>query len=130
MNGASREDGVPGLGKQGDSILHCGILLYLLGHEGKGIGLARKLQAYSLQDGPLQLSEVEANLHLGLPADARRYGAARAALRELGVKSVSLYTNSVRKANALGRLVAATVRWRREERCWEQVCDLKKPSSR
>ena len=63
-----------------------GVVIYLRGHEGRGIGLLAKLQAYQLQDGGRDT--VDANLDLGLPADARHYGAATQILRDLGVQSV------------------------------------------
>jgi len=76
-----------------------GALLYLTGHEGRGIGLAAKLRAYALQDGGLDT--VEANRALGLPVDARDYRAAAAILRHLGVRSVQLLSNNPAKARAL-----------------------------
>jgi 3,4-dihydroxy 2-butanone 4-phosphate synthase / GTP cyclohydrolase II len=76
-----------------------GVVVYLRGHEGRGIGLVAKLQAYQLQDGGRDT--VDANLDLGLPADARHYGAATQILRDLGVSSVRLMTNNPAKTSSL-----------------------------
>ncbi len=76
-----------------------GVVVYLRGHEGRGIGLVAKLQAYQLQDGGRDT--VDANLDLGLPADARHYGAATQILRDLGVTSVRLLTNNPAKVSSL-----------------------------
>jgi 3,4-dihydroxy 2-butanone 4-phosphate synthase/GTP cyclohydrolase II len=76
-----------------------GVLVYLRGHEGRGIGLVAKLQAYQLQDGGRDT--VDANLELGLPADARHYGAATQILRDLGVTRVRLLTNNPDKVTNL-----------------------------
>lgn len=76
-----------------------GVVVYLRGHEGRGIGLLAKLQAYQLQDGGRDT--VDANLDLGLPADARHYGAATQVLRDLGVGSVRLLTNNPAKVEGL-----------------------------
>jgi 3,4-dihydroxy 2-butanone 4-phosphate synthase/GTP cyclohydrolase II len=76
-----------------------GVLVYLRGHEGRGIGLVAKLQAYQLQDGGRDT--VDANLDLGLPADARHYGAATQILRDLGVGAVRLLTNNPDKVTNL-----------------------------
>jgi 3,4-dihydroxy 2-butanone 4-phosphate synthase / GTP cyclohydrolase II len=76
-----------------------GVVVYLRGHEGRGIGLVAKLQAYQLQDGGRDT--VDANLDLGLPADARHYGAATQILRDLGVGSVRLLTNNPDKVTNL-----------------------------
>ena len=76
-----------------------GVVVYLRGHEGRGIGLVAKLQAYQLQDGGRDT--VDANLDLGLPADARHYGAATQILRDLRVGSVRLLTNNPDKVASL-----------------------------
>jgi len=76
-----------------------GVVVYLRGHEGRGIGLLAKLQAYSLQDHGRDT--VDANLDLGLPADARHYGAATQILKDLGVASVRLMTNNPDKTSSL-----------------------------
>ncbi|MCX4885075.1 MULTISPECIES: GTP cyclohydrolase II [unclassified Streptomyces] len=87
-----------------------GIVVYLRGHEGRGIGLLAKLRAMALQaEG---LDTVEANLALGLPVDARDYGVAAGILQDLGVNSVRLMSNNPRKREALvrhGIQVAETV---------------------
>ncbi|MGP2439273.1 GTP cyclohydrolase II [Streptomyces sp. JW3] len=78
-----------------------GVVVYLRGHEGRGIGLLAKLRAMALQaEG---LDTVEANLALGLPVDARDYGAAARILADLGVRSVRLMSNNPRKREALTR---------------------------
>ena len=76
-----------------------GVVVYLRGHEGRGIGLVAKLQAYQLQDGGRDT--VDANLDLGLPADARHYGTATQVLRDLGVTNVRLMTNNPDKVDNL-----------------------------
>ena len=76
-----------------------GVVVYLRGHEGRGIGLVAKLQAYQLQDGGRDT--VDANLDLGLPADARHYGAATQILKDLGVGTVRLLTNNPDKVTSL-----------------------------
>lgn len=76
-----------------------GIVIYMRGHEGRGIGLINKLRAYSLQEEGLDT--VDANLALGLPADARDYAAAAGILADLGVSKVRLLTNNSDKVNQL-----------------------------
>ncbi|WP_028654192.1 bifunctional 3,4-dihydroxy-2-butanone-4-phosphate synthase/GTP cyclohydrolase II [Nocardioides sp. J54] len=76
-----------------------GVVVYLRGHEGRGIGLVAKLQAYQLQDGGRDT--VDANLDLGLPADARHYGAATQILKDLGIDEVRLLTNNPDKVSSL-----------------------------
>lgn len=73
-----------------------GVVLYLRGQEGRGIGLLNKLKAYSLQEQGMDT--VDANLALGLPSENREYGAAVAMLRDLGITSVRLMTNNPAKS--------------------------------
>lgn len=77
-----------------------GVVVYLRGHEGRGIGLANKIRAYELQDAGLDT--VDANTAQGLPIDARQYDVAAAILADLGVVSVRLITNNPAKAAGLG----------------------------
>lgn len=79
-----------------------GVVIYMRGHEGRGIGLINKLRAYSLQERGLDT--VDANLALGLPADARDYAAAAGMLADLGVEKVRLLTNNTDKVAQLREL--------------------------
>ncbi|MEV8311371.1 bifunctional 3,4-dihydroxy-2-butanone-4-phosphate synthase/GTP cyclohydrolase II [Streptomyces flavidovirens] len=78
-----------------------GVVVYLRGHEGRGIGLLSKLRAYELQE--LGRDTLDANLELGLPADARDYAAGAQILEDLGVQSLRLMTNNPEKTAALVR---------------------------
>jgi len=76
-----------------------GVVLYLTGHEGRGIGLVSKLRAYMEQD--LGADTVDANIRLGLPVDGRDYSYAGEVLAKLGVRAVRLLSNNPAKAKAL-----------------------------
>ncbi|MCD2114328.1 bifunctional 3,4-dihydroxy-2-butanone-4-phosphate synthase/GTP cyclohydrolase II [Rhodococcus rhodochrous] len=77
----------------------CGVLVYLRGHEGRGIGLAHKIRAYSLQEQGLDT--VDANRALGLPDDSRSYGVGARILADLGVRRMRLITNNPSKLGGL-----------------------------
>lgn len=77
-----------------------GVLVYLGGHEGRGIGLTAKIAAYALQDGD-GLDTVDANLRLGRPVDARDYADAATILADLGVGAITLMSNNPAKADGL-----------------------------
>lgn len=76
-----------------------GAVIYLTGHEGRGIGILHKIQAYALQDAGRDT--VDANTDLGLPVDRREYGAAAAILHNLGLNQVRLLTNNPAKVEGL-----------------------------
>ncbi|WP_022884865.1 bifunctional 3,4-dihydroxy-2-butanone-4-phosphate synthase/GTP cyclohydrolase II [Glaciibacter superstes] len=86
-----------------------GVVVYLRGHEGRGIGLVNKLRAYKLQEDGLDT--IDANLALGLPVDSRDYAAATAILEDLGISSIRLLTNNPEKVRQLQeRGIAVTER--------------------
>lgn len=78
-----------------------GVLVYLRGHEGRGIGIAQKIRAYALQDDGLDT--VDANAALGLPVDSRDYTVGAGILLDLGVSSLRLMTNNPSKYGSLER---------------------------
>jgi 3,4-dihydroxy 2-butanone 4-phosphate synthase / GTP cyclohydrolase II len=78
-----------------------GVIIYVRGHEGRGIGLLPKLQAYALQDRGLDT--VDANLELGYAVDSRDFASAAGVLQELGLKRVRLLTNNPKKLTALAQ---------------------------
>ena len=92
--GAQRDSAMAAISAEGR-----GVVLYLRGHEGRGVGLLSKLQAYELQDAGADT--VDANTELGLPVDAREYSAGAQMLADLGVRSVRLLTNNPAKVSGL-----------------------------
>jgi len=76
-----------------------GVVVYLRGHEGRGIGISHKLQAYRLQDGGFDT--VDANVELGLPVDSREYGIGAQILVDLGITTMRLMTNNPAKRGGL-----------------------------
>ena len=79
--------------------LGSGVVVYLRGHEGRGIGIGAKIRAYSLQDQGFDT--VDANLELGLPVDERDYGVGARILVDLGVRALRLMTNNPAKSAEL-----------------------------
>lgn len=92
--GSQLSDSLDTIGSQGR-----GIVIYLKGHEGRGIGLLEKLRAYHLQDSGADT--VDANLQLGLPIDTRDYSVAAQILTDLKVRSIQLLTGNPAKAESL-----------------------------
>merc|ERR1719379_2063539 len=84
-----------------------GVLMYIRGHEGRGIGLANKIRAYKLQDEGFDT--VDANLKLGLPVDTRNYEDSLKVFQDLGIKTIRLYTNNPLKVESLSCITEAII---------------------
>ncbi|MCR5978765.1 bifunctional 3,4-dihydroxy-2-butanone-4-phosphate synthase/GTP cyclohydrolase II [Gordonia jinghuaiqii] len=93
--GAQLEQALAAIAEEG-----CGAVVYLRGHEGRGIGLGHKIRAYALQEQGLDT--VDANTALGLPVDSRTYGTGAAIISDLGIRRVRLITNNPAKYGGLG----------------------------
>lgn len=85
-----------------------GLLIYVRGHEGRGIGLGNKIRAYALQEKGLDT--YDANVHLGFAPDAREYGVAIDILKRWGLKKIQLITNNGSKISALEKAGIAVSR--------------------
>ena len=88
--GAQLEQALHAIAEEG-----CGAVVYLRGHEGRGIGLGHKIRAYALQESGLDT--VDANTAQGLPVDARSYGVGAQILSDLGVRRIRVITNNPAK---------------------------------
>jgi len=95
--GAQLDDALAAISREGR-----GAVVYMRGHEGRGIGISQKLEAYNLQDRGHDT--VDANLQLGLPVDAREYGLSAQILTDLGIERLRLLTNNPDKCRALAEL--------------------------
>lgn len=92
--GAQLEQALKAIAEEG-----CGAVVYLRGHEGRGIGLAHKIRAYALQEQGLDT--VDANVVQGLPVDSRSYGIGAQILADLGIRRLRLMTNNPAKYGGL-----------------------------